>query len=226
MPELAEPPLLDARAGANRYEWNLRLRDPKLVEDAVVWGSTSGPLVPPGTYRARLTVGDWSDTVEFQVVPDPRLELGQQEVEERYEVAVAVWRQLERSHDAIRVIRSVRDQVEAIGEGADGEQIQEATEALAKALTGIEQQLHHVDVRSSQDMLNFPPRLGNQLVFLLEVVESALGEPTRGSRDRLAELEAELDRLEGELDGVLDERLIELERLLEDEDVPRVVVDR
>jgi photosystem II stability/assembly factor-like uncharacterized protein len=226
MPELAEPPLLDARAGANRYEWNLRLRDPKLVEDAVVWGSTSGPLVPPGTYRARLTVGDWSDTVEFQVVPDPRLELGQQEVEERYEVAVAVWRQLERSHDAIRVIRSVRDQVEAIGEGADGEQIQEATEALAKALTGIEQQLHHVDVRSSQDMLNFPPRLDNQLVFLLEVVESALGEPTRGSRDRLAELEAELDRLEGELDGVLDERLIELERLLEDEDVPRVVVDR
>ena len=83
-PELAEPPLLDARAGANRYVWNLALADAGLVDDAVLWGWPGGPTVPPGTYQVRLTVGEWSDTATFEVVQDPRTEVSQEAMVEQY----------------------------------------------------------------------------------------------------------------------------------------------
>ena len=33
-----------------------------------------GPIVVPGSYQAKLTVGDWSQTQGFTVLADPRVE--------------------------------------------------------------------------------------------------------------------------------------------------------
>jgi hypothetical protein len=225
MPELDEPPLLDARAGANRYVWNLRLADPRLAENAVLWGSLSGPVVPPGTYRARLTVGEWSDTVSFEVVPDPRLEFGRQEMIEGFELSRAVWSELTRSHDALVRARSVRAQAMASAELVDDEAVTAAVDDIARALTRIEDRIHQSKSESSQDVLNFPPRLDNQLVFLLNAVESSVGGPVAASRQRFDELSSELDALVAELDEVLDQRIPELERLLEAAAAPRIVTD-
>ncbi|HSN54645.1 MAG TPA: sialidase family protein, partial [Candidatus Sulfomarinibacteraceae bacterium] len=118
-PELAEPPLLDARAGANSSVWGLTLADAGLVDDAVLWGWPGGPLVPPGSYEARLTVGDWSDTVRFEVVPDPRLEVPQEALEAQFELARDIWQALTRTHETISRVRGLRTQVEAVAGRAD-----------------------------------------------------------------------------------------------------------
>jgi photosystem II stability/assembly factor-like uncharacterized protein len=224
-PELVEPPLLDARSGANRYVWNLRLADPELTDDAVVWGWTVGPLVPPGTYRARLTVGDWSDTASVEVVHDPRTGISQEALEEQFELARSSWELLTRTHDTVRKIRDVRDQTTGMAARMKDEAVQEKVDQLSKALTEIEEQLHQTKLESSQDVLNYPPQLDNQLVFLQSVVESAAGRPTVGSKERFQELQAELVRLETELDNVLETRLPEIERLLEEAGTPRIVLE-
>jgi photosystem II stability/assembly factor-like uncharacterized protein len=224
-PELMEPPLLDARVGANRYVWNLRLADPKLVDGAVLWGMTVGPRVPPGTYQARLTVGEWSDTASFEVVHDPRTEISQEALEEQFELARSTWELLTRSHDAVGLIHDVREQAEEMAGRLDDESVQEKVDLLSEALAEIEGQLHQTKLESSQDMLNFPPQLDNQLVFLQSVVESAAGYPTVGSRERFEELSAELVRLETELEAVLKTQLPEIERLLEEANAPRIVVE-
>ena len=47
----------EAREGLNRVVWNLRGQAPHLVEGAIMSLSyTGGPYLPPGTYRATLTV--------------------------------------------------------------------------------------------------------------------------------------------------------------------------
>ncbi len=225
-PELYEPPLLDARAGANRYVWNLRLPDAPLVEDAVVWGSASGPAVPPGTYQVRLTVGEWSRTASFEVVDDPRLRVEPQEHRDRFELARSIWLELGRCHDAIRDIRSVMGQLETVAERVDDVRVATAANELAAALTGLEEVLHQTRNESSQDVLNYPPQIDNQLVHLQAVVESAIGRPTEASRERFGELRTELDRIQEELDRLLGEDLPAFERLLSDVGVARVVVGR
>jgi photosystem II stability/assembly factor-like uncharacterized protein len=209
-PELAEPPLLDVRAGANRYVWNLTL---------------GGPTVPPGTYQARLTVGEWNDTTTFEVVQDPRLDIPQEAMDEQYQLAKAVWEELTRSHDAIMEIRDVRGQVKAIAERGDNEAVTEQADAIAEALTAIEEKLHQVKTESSQDILNFPPQIDNQLLYLQGVVEATLGAPNQASRDRFEELKTQLDGYIAELDTVVAAQLSEFEQLLEEAGVSRVIVD-
>jgi len=224
-PELAEPPLLDARAGANRYVWNLTLPDAGLVDDAVLWGWPGGPTVPPGTYQVRLTVGEWSDTATIEVVQDPRTDVSQEAMVEQYELASAIWKELTRSHEAIGRIRDLRAQLEEIAGRNDGEAITEKAEALVEALTAIEEKLHQTKAESSQDILNFPPQIDNQLLYLQGIVESTVGAPSEGMRVRFDELQAELDGMVGELDAIIVDQLPELERLLEDEGVSYVIVD-
>jgi hypothetical protein len=223
-PELAEPPLLDARAGANSHVWGLTLADAGLVDDAVLWGWPGGPLVPPGSYEARLTVGDWSDTVRFEVVPDPRIEVEQEAIEAQFELSRDIWQALTRTHETITRIRDLRAQVEAVSGRADDENVTARAEEITQALTAIEEELTQVKNESSQDVLNFPPQLDNQLLSLQSVVESTLGPPLESSRQLFAALESELEAHIADLEAVVAEQLPELERLLEEAGAARVAV--
>lgn len=223
-PEMVEPVLLDARPGANRYVWNLRLEDPDLVEGTVLWGRIAGPMVPPGDYQARLTVGEWSGTAAFEVVADPRVEVPAEAVRERFELARSVWQALDRDHELIRRLRGVRQQVRDLAERFGGVEVESSAKEISEALTAVETRLTQPMIQSSQDVLNYPPKLDNQLVDLQSTVESALGRPTAASRERFAELEAELDDLASELDEVLAAKLPAFEALLEEAGAPRVAV--
>ncbi|GLU44265.1 hypothetical protein [Allomuricauda sp. NBRC 101325] len=62
---------LETKKGLNRFEWNLRAKG--------AWDKNknrrfrNGPMVPPGSYKAKLTVGDQSFEKPFDVIVDPRL---------------------------------------------------------------------------------------------------------------------------------------------------------
>jgi hypothetical protein len=223
-PELAEPPLLDVRAGANRFVWNLALPDAGLVEDAVLWGWPGGPTVPPGSYQVRLKVGEFSETANFDVVQDPRTNIAQAALDEQFALAREIWQALTRCHETIERIRDVRGQIEALSAHVDDEAITEKAGEITQALTAVEEKLTQVKNESSQDVLNFQPQIDNQLLNLQSVVESALGPPNASSREVFALLEAELDGSIAELNAVITGQLPELERLLEESKAPRVVV--
>ena len=173
----------------------------------MLWGSPRGPEVPPGDYQARLTVGDWTMTVPVPVVADPRLDVPQAAHEARFALAKQSWQALTRGHDVIRTARSVRDQVASIAELSADEQVKDAAGQLEERLTDLEEQVLQTKSQAPQDILNFTPMLDNQFLYLQSVVESAPGEPTVASGQRFAELEAELEAIEGELARVLSEGL-------------------
>ena len=65
---------LNANAGMHRLHWDMRhfYESP----DTRPSGRPSrrrGPLMVPGAYQARLAVGDWSRTVQFDIRMDPRV---------------------------------------------------------------------------------------------------------------------------------------------------------
>ena len=224
-PEFFEPPKLDARPGSNRWVWNLRLPDAVIVDDAVLWGSAAGPMVPPGAYQVRMTVGDWSESSTFDVVADPRQDLDPAAVEARFELAHDIWDELSRSHTLIERIGSVRDQVEGWADRVDDEVFQALSGEVTDALDASESKLRQTELSSSQDMLNFPSKLDNQLVHLQGVVEATPGFPAQSSRERFDELRAELDGIEGELGEVLTTEVPRLEVMLDEFGTPRIDTD-
>ena len=63
---------LEAKKGLNRFGWDLREKGPWHKEEKKRF--KNGPMVLPGRYSAKLTVGDKSWTQDFEVVPDPRVQ--------------------------------------------------------------------------------------------------------------------------------------------------------
>jgi len=228
LPESDEPRLLPVEAGMNRFVWDLRLRDARLVEDAILWGLARGPRIAPGTYRARLRLGELERTREFEVRADPRLAVTRAEIDEQFALARRVWATLEESHQAIRRVRDIRQQVRDLTRRLDGaghgDGLAAASGELEIALTALERKLTQPRGEAIQDVLNFPPQLDGQLIGLLSIVDGVDAPPTDGSIERFDDLRAELDRGLAELRGVIEHELAAFNALVERKSVPPVIV--
>jgi photosystem II stability/assembly factor-like uncharacterized protein len=196
--EEKKEPRVPKEAGANRFVWNLRLPDPKKVDGYVASeAAMSGPRVPPGTYRARLTVGKTVQEQTFQVVKDSRLPTTQEEFDRQFELLQRIAAKVSETHDAINTLRSIRQQVEEWERRAKGqsgeEAVRKAAEPLKEQLTAIEDELIQSKAKSRQDTLNFPVRLNAQLAGLAGVVGSADAAPTRQSYELFEEISRQID---------------------------------
>ncbi|HET9481992.1 MAG TPA: glycosyl hydrolase, partial [Candidatus Polarisedimenticolia bacterium] len=227
-PGTIPPRKLAAEEGTNRYVWNFRLADAEMVEDAVLWGSGVGPRVPPGSYQVRLSLRDWSATAPIRILPDPRLSVTAGDLAAQFELGRDVWQAISLSHRTLKRIRSIREQVDGLtkrlAEAGLGDGLTAAGATVLEQLATIEEAIHQKRNESSQDALNFPPKLDNQLVALLGVVESADAKPTGASRERYLELKAELDRLVGDLAGVESGPLAAFNQLVRSKQAPPVIL--
>lgn len=228
LPEMETSRKLSIDLGLNRYVWDLRLADAEIAEDAVLWGLARGPKVPPGDYQVRLTIGDWSDTTSFEILKDPRLATTQEEFQAQYALSRKIWEALSESHTAVAQVRDVSEQIteltarlEAIGRG---EGLAEAAHKCKQTLSDIEATIYQTKNESSQDILNFPPKLDNQLLDLLSVVQTGDAGPTDGAYERFQDLRVELDAVESRLQEVLDTDVAEFSELVAGAKVPAVIV--
>ena len=225
----------EAKAGLNRVVWNLRGQAPHLVEGAIMSLSyTGGPYLPPGSYRATLTVaggaeaeaGDWSGSRDFEVLADPRLEdISQADLEEQYEMLDALSARLTAIHDAIAGLRRVREQAGALEERLDeagAPELRPAVEAVLERAGELDEQLIQSRSRVSQDALNFQPRIDNQYAYLYTHVFGNTARPTAGARRRFEDLEAELVPILEAVSELTGPQLEELNRRARELAIPAV----
>jgi photosystem II stability/assembly factor-like uncharacterized protein len=170
-PESQPSGKLEAKKGSNRYVWDFRLPDAFVVDDATLWGRPRGPEVPPGRYQARLTVGEVTSTRSFEVRQDPRIEVDSSEAVERFELARRISDTISEIHRELARSRDVREQVEATlarleDAGDVDESLRDQGKAIGEALQAQENLLHQSKAEVGQDILNYPPQIDNQLVFL------------------------------------------------------------
>ena len=218
-------------AGLNRFVWNGRHeRDFEIPEGAIMWGgrSPNGPAVVPGGYQVRISAGDWSDTRDLRIQPDPRVGTTGEEYREQLSLARAVGARTKELYDHLAALREVKTRTAELGarmrEAGHGDDVAEAASALGEKLTTIEGSLTQLEGESNQDALNFPGRLDNQFVVLYDFVIRGDRLPPRASYDRLDDLGPELDTLLEELNGVLDADLETFNDLVRSKGEPPVVL--
>ena len=230
--ESEDEPTLPVDAGMNQFVWDLRHEGLELPEGAMVYlGYAGGATAVPGEYQVRLTVGEWSQTRNFELLGDPRLPgVTVADLQEQYDLSVRIRSRLGEVYEAIEQLRSVREQVKTIAERAQeadyGEALVELADSLADRLTEIENLLINTKSESGQDPINFPPMLDNQFGYLYRYVVSAYGRPTAAAYQRLEELEGELATHQAALQRVMDEDVARFSEMLRERGVPAVIVPR
>ena len=198
------PARVPNKAGLNVFAWDLREPDAVRFDNMILWaGSTSGPMVPPGTYTIRMTVaGQPAGTQRLVVRADPRARATPADLEATVALQRRVLDRLSEANRAVRTVRNLRAQIMARAAELPATQ-RPAFDAQARplltALGAAEEEIYQVRNQSSQDPLNYPIRINNKLAALAGVVASADPRPTRQSYvvfDTLSrQLQTQLDAL-------------------------------
>ena len=213
--------VLETESGLQRLAWDLKYRRPELLKGAVMSISyTGGAFVMPGSYTASLSFRKEGgeevrgDPVRFEVVKDPRTAATEDDLRQQHDLVRQSQALLERVHGRIGALREARDQLEAVEKRARQadrwtDELEEASEALRKGLTEVEDELIQTKNEAGQDPVNFTPRLDNQIAYLYGHVAQNYGRPTGGSFERFRDLDEQakpiLERLASLLgDGVAD----------------------
>jgi hypothetical protein len=219
---------LGAKAGMNRFAWDVRHEPIKPIPKTFVFGSLAGRKAVPGTYQARLTVGDENRTESFTVKKDPSVEATAEDFREQDSFVKEIEAELNAIHEAVIELRAVRDQLEVVMKRAEHhaekDAIAEAGKALVEKLTEMEDTLIQKRTIDMQTILNAPSRLNHHYVYLRMSVDGGEGEVRNGARERLDDLSAQWSQHKATLDGFLGEELAAFNALVSEKGVPAVIV--
>jgi hypothetical protein len=96
---LTPPAGLTAKAGHNRFLWDLRYGGPKSgsPEEDQEMGPALGPLVTPGDYTIKLTVNGRTEAKDIHVDQDPRSPVDQKVLEDQRDLALQIVGELKRA---------------------------------------------------------------------------------------------------------------------------------
>ena len=159
----APPEALPAKAGLNRFVWNLRLPDPPTLPynfygkhidyieytlpDYAIPGLTprhqpQGPLVAPGKYELVLTVGGKTYRQPLVVNPDPRVRVSQADLVAQLDLAQKVSALMETSYSAYNEVVSLRmalaERQNSLAGNSQAKDAVDAATALRKEIGEIE----------------------------------------------------------------------------------------
>ncbi|HSM04180.1 MAG TPA: hypothetical protein VK858_06150 [Longimicrobiales bacterium] len=224
---------LEVEGGMNRFVWDLRYAGPDVIEGTQFsLAYTGGMWAPPGRYTLRVGAGEVVREVTAEVGPDPRNpDVSVADLQAQYDLTRRVRDRLTAVHDAIREIRSIREQTEAYVERADETRrpaavvrdLRARSEALDRVLDEMEETLIQTRSESGQDPINFPPKLDDQLAYLYSHVTGSYGRPTAGSLERFQDLMDESQPVLDRLDVVVADEVAEFNAALEAAGIDAVV---
>lgn len=225
---------LKLKAGANTLHWDLRHEGPELVKNLVtmvIRNPSPGPWVSPGTYRARLTLGEWSQTQSFELHPDPRwTDITPQDYQAQEELALEIRDMITEAHQRIKNIRAVREQLQSIAklavEAGHTKEIKKLAQEVGEQLTAVEDQLIQNKAEASQDNINFPRVFSNHIGRLYSVVVNAHHRPTGGALERYEDLKLEYGGIVTQYRKVMEKEIPKFNALLEQEEVDRIIVPK
>jgi hypothetical protein len=181
----APPDVIPAKAGLNRFAWNLRYEDPVQSPGSFYEGlPPQGPVAAPGHYTVRLTVDGKHFDQPFELKPDPRQSAEQTaQVEQQVAFELQVRDEITKLHTAVNQIRDLRTKLETlkkwVGTDAKGKPVIEAADALDKKMSVVEAELIQVKLKSSEGNLRYPNMLNEEWATFSAFVDIADGALTQ-----------------------------------------------
>ncbi len=206
-------------AGMHRFIWDLRHPGPWHAQPSR--SGRGGPLAVPGAYQVRLTVGDWSETRDLEVLIDPRVAadgITQQDLEAQLALNLRIRDAISEARKAAHRIAEVRTALKERLEAGGDADVAERSRRLDRQLGALEDRLVTAEDRYPQ------PMLIDQLQYLYGMTNGADQRPGADAYARLDELAAQLAASMAELSPLLGRELTELNRLLDDRGLEPVAV--
>src|SRR5947208_9110818 len=117
----------------------MRYADAKGIEGGTLLagGSLRGPLAVPGSYQVRLRAGGHTLTQPLRIVADPKSEAKATDLQEQFDLLIAIRDKVSAVHDAVNEIKRMRASLAARPDRAAAAKLDAALDALLKELVEL-----------------------------------------------------------------------------------------
>lgn len=191
-PRAARKPRYPSKtAGTHVWYWNMRRAGHICVDKVSIFAGYAGPNAEPGAYSARVTVGERSETVSFNLLPDPRIEAVADDytyLSARIDEATLIMNDLLGSIDSLR---TARDQIKDLVKAYDDPELSAMADSVYAKIEAWESEVTQVKFRIIEDEDSWPSKLDFQVRHLIDALDNAGPPVSAGALKRYEDLAAE-----------------------------------
>ena len=221
--------LVAARAGTNRFVWNLRYPGAKKLKNTLIdEGTLDGPVAAPGNYSVRLVVGRDTLVRQFAVVADPRVKTPTAELVRQFALATNVRDRITDVVDGATRIEDIQTQLDQRVSQSKGQayasRVADAVKPLRKKLEDIRSELYEVGCHVDQCSLDQPMKLYNMLITMNSQVQTGDYGPTKQHGDMFADFSAKVGDQLKKLQAIEDADITAINKLLTELQLPLIYV--
>lgn len=189
---IGHPKPLSKEAGMHRFVWDLRYADPSAIHTqspynypiAAIVGSTplppQGPLVLPGKYEVRLTVGGAVFRQPLEVKMDPRVEIARNQLQSSLALELRISTTLGRNHNAYEQVKNLRSRLANLTKRPKDDPIGAAAKALDAKADGLIGE--PTPILAAPKTMNFMA-VNDTFIAVLALLDGADAEPSQDSFD-------------------------------------------
>ena len=162
--------------------------------------------VTPGKYNVTFTYGDYSKSSEFNILPDPRSSVTDNNYNAKDNLLNKIHEDIKRIYESLDRMQDVRSQLNDLNERLQTgyEDIQNLSEETISLVDKVESQLISPKQKTFQDVINFRNQLDAQFLDLLNTVNGNIPPLTEGELERFDDLHLNWLTVKKTYDEVLD----------------------
>ncbi len=224
-------------AGINRVNWDLRSQLPFELSQAQqqalgFFGQMRGPLVDPGTYTVKVTLGNNTQSKTVTVEEDPRIRISPADRAARRQALDRAMQLAVRSMEAQRKITGLKNALDATlnqWRGPAGQQIPQAIRDAAQQLSNRVDQVHGRFVNpplppgwAGPPLERREPTIPQRMGRLYGALEGYTAAPTPTQLEELVALEKLVAEVAAQVDRLVEEDLAALNRRMNEAGIPHI----
>jgi hypothetical protein len=226
--EYQAPESIPDEAGMNRFVWDLRYEAPVLIPGQV-WDSADvpkGTLALPGDYKIRLIAEGKTITEPLTVKLDPRVKVAPEALTKQFNLSLKIRDEISLADTTVNEMNSVKEQFAAlrkrIGSDEKDKDILDAFAAIEKKIEPIDSQLWQGKMKASEEDLNYPDEINDQLKGLAEFMEGSDTEPTSADYAAYEDLSHKVTELVGQWKEIKAKDLTALNEQIRRSNIPPI----
>ena len=206
----SKPALLPMKKGSvNRFNWNMRKDPISGVAGVFLLGGYNGPMVPPGTYKIKMSLGDQVSETMVIIKADPRIEASQSDYDAQYAAIKQAEQIVKGIQNDVNKMRAVKKDIASV-QGIIKDRNEYATiDSLANQINEKidewESGLIQTDQKTFQDVINFPNKLNAEVNNLMGRMGGMDPVITNGMRQRLKDLQDQYRAVEIEKERIIND---------------------
>jgi hypothetical protein len=188
-----------------------------------------GMLALPGVYTVKIRAAGQELSQQLTVRKDPNSGGSEQEIRAQTIVVASLVTDVNSAVDMINALEVVRSQLASIkstlGDDSTKKDVRASTDSIDQKLTDVEEQLFQMRVTGrGQDLLRWPMKVTEQLLYLANSVSGSDNAPTDQQQEVQGVLETQLRAVRAQYDQVMSKDLEAFKQMLRQRNIQNVII--